>query len=66
LAEEASRNLAAFAPWWNHLARRLVAPCALEHRWGQPVAWLRSAVANFEQTGHDELSATCQTMLRAA
>jgi hypothetical protein len=66
LAEEASRNLAAFAPWWNHLARRLVAPCALEHRWGQPVAWLRGAVANFEKTGHDELSATCQAMLRAA
>ncbi|MGN6795305.1 MAG: hypothetical protein ACTHJW_23190, partial [Streptosporangiaceae bacterium] len=63
LAEGASRNLAAFAPWWNHLARRLVAPCALEYRWGQPVAWLRSAVANFQETGHDELAATCQTML---
>jgi hypothetical protein len=64
LAEEASRNLEAFAPWWNHLARRLVAPYALEHRWGEPVAWLRSAVANFQKTGHDELAATCQTMLR--
>jgi hypothetical protein len=64
LAEGASRNLAAFAPWWNDLARRLVAPCALEHHWGQPVAWLRSAVANFQKTGHDELAATCQTMLR--
>ncbi|HEX2318547.1 MAG TPA: hypothetical protein VHJ18_06155 [Streptosporangiaceae bacterium] len=64
LAEEASRNLAAFAPWWNHLARRLVAPYALEHRWGEPVAWLRSAVANFQKTGHAELAATCQTMLR--
>ena len=66
LAEGASRNLAAFAPWWNHLARRLVAPCALEHQWGQPVAWLRSAVTNFEKTGHHELAATCQTMLRHA
>ncbi|HEX7993663.1 MAG TPA: hypothetical protein VF506_07045, partial [Streptosporangiaceae bacterium] len=64
LAAEASRNLAAFAPWWNHLAHRLVAPCALERRWGQPVAWLRSAVADFEKSGHDELSAACQTMLR--
>jgi len=63
LAEEASRNLAAFAPWWNHLARRMVAPYAVEHRWGQPAAWLRSAAANFEKTGHEELAATCQTML---
>lgn len=59
LAEGASRNLAAFAPWWNHLARRLVAPCALEHRWGQPVAWLEGAVATFRKSGHDELAATC-------
>lgn len=63
LAEGASRDLATFAPWWNHLARRLVAPCAREHHWGQPVAWLRSAVAKFEETGHDELAAACLTML---
>ena len=63
LAQGASRNLAAFAPWWNNLARRLVAPCALEHRWGQPVAWLRSAVASFQKSGHDELAASCHTML---
>jgi hypothetical protein len=63
LAEGAGRNLAAFAPWWNNLARRLVAPCALEHQWGQPVAWLQSAVASFKKTGHDELAAACQTML---
>ncbi len=66
LAEGASRNLAAFAPWWNNLARRLVAPCALEHQWGQPAAWLRSAVANFQKSGHHELAATCRTMLRDA
>ena len=64
LAERASRNLSDFAPWWDHLARRLVAPCALEHRWGQPVAWLRSAAANFRKTGHDELAVSCQAMLR--
>src|SRR5262249_7727439 len=44
LAERASGDLAAFAPWWNYLAQRLVAPCALEHGWGQPVAWLRAAM----------------------
>jgi hypothetical protein len=64
LAERASRNLATFAPWWDHLARRIVAPSALEHRWGQPVGWLRSAAANFRETGHAELAASCQAMLR--
>ena len=66
LAEGASQDLAAFAPWWNHLARRLVAPCALEDRWGQPVPWLKSAAANFKETGHHELTAACQAMLRDA
>ncbi len=66
LAERASRNLTAFAPWWNHLAQRLVAPSALEHRWGQPVTWLRSAAANFRQTGHDELASTCDKLLNHA
>ena len=40
------------APWWNHLARRLVAPAALKDGWGQPVSWLREATAEFEASGH--------------
>ncbi len=42
---------APFAPWWNHLARRLVAPAALADGWGEPVAWMREAAAGFEATG---------------
>lgn len=66
LAERAGRDLAAFAPWWNDLARRLAAPCALEHDWGQPGAWLRAAIANFEQSGYAELASACRSILRGA
>ncbi len=37
LAEEGKTRLAPFAPWWNHLARRLIAAAALQDGWGQPV-----------------------------
>ena len=66
LAERASGDLAAFAPWWCHLAHRLVAPCAIEDGWGQPAEWLRAAIANFQQNGHDELASACRSILRRA
>src|SRR5215472_2394924 len=36
LADEGMARLLPFAPWWNHLVRRLVATSALEDGWGQP------------------------------
>jgi DNA-binding CsgD family transcriptional regulator len=66
LAEEGKVRLAPFAPWWNHLARRLVAASALEDGWGQPVAWLREATADFEATGHARLASGCRGLLRKA
>ena len=66
LAERASADLAAFAPWWTCLAQRLVAPCALEHGWGQPVAWLKAAITNFDGNGHEELASACRSMLGRA
>lgn len=66
LAAEGSSWLAPFAPWWNHLARRLVAPAALRDGWGEPVSWLRDAAAGFEATGHDRLAAACRGILRRA
>ncbi len=33
------------------LARLLVAPCALRDGWGEPAAWLREALAKFEDLG---------------
>jgi DNA-binding CsgD family transcriptional regulator len=66
LADEGSAWFAPFAPWWNRLARRLVAPAALRDGWGEPVAWLRDAAAGFESTGHDRLAAACRGILRKA
>jgi len=66
LAEEASAHLASYAPWWNHLARRLVAPAALEDGWGKPAAWLREAAAEFQATGHPRLVSACRGILRRA
>lgn len=66
LADEGSVWFAPFAPWWNRLARRLVAPAALRDGWGEPVAWLRDAAAGFELTGHDRLAAACRGQLRKA
>ena len=66
LADEGSAILAPFAPWWNHLARRLVAPAALNDGWGSPAAWLREAAAEFQATGHTSLASACRGMLRRA
>jgi DNA-binding CsgD family transcriptional regulator/tetratricopeptide (TPR) repeat protein len=66
LAGEGSAHLAPFASWWNHLARRLVAPAALRDGWGQPVAWMREAAADFEVTSHDALASACRGVLRRA
>jgi DNA-binding CsgD family transcriptional regulator len=66
LAGEASAQLAPFAPWWNHLFRRLVAPAALREGWGEPVAWLREAASDFDATSHDRLASACRGLLRRA
>jgi DNA-binding CsgD family transcriptional regulator len=66
LAEQGRTTLTSFAPWWNHLARRLIAPAALQDGWGQPVGWLREAAAEFEVTGHSRLASACRGLLRKA
>ncbi|HUD77645.1 MAG TPA: AAA family ATPase [Streptosporangiaceae bacterium] len=66
LAQEGSVTFAPFAPWWNHLAQRLVAPSALADGWGQPAAWMRDASASFDASGHDRLAAACRGILRKA
>jgi DNA-binding CsgD family transcriptional regulator len=66
LAEEGAALLRPYAPWWNHLARRLVAPAALRDRWGQPVAWLREATREFEASGQSRLASACRGILRRA
>ncbi len=66
LANEGSAQLAPFAPWWNHLFRRLVAPAALRDGWGEPVAWLREAASDLDASGHDRLASACRGLLRRA
>jgi DNA-binding CsgD family transcriptional regulator len=66
LAEEGASYLRPFAPWWNHLARRLIAPAALAGGWGQPLSWLREATAEFEMSGHSRLASACRGLLRQA
>jgi DNA-binding CsgD family transcriptional regulator len=66
LANEGATHFAPFAPWWNHLVRRLVAPAALQDGWGEPIAWMREASVEFEATSHDQLAAACRGILRRA
>jgi DNA-binding CsgD family transcriptional regulator len=50
------------------LARLLVAPCAHTDGWGDPgapAAWLREALANFEELGLLNFAGQCRTALRA-
>jgi DNA-binding CsgD family transcriptional regulator len=55
-----------FAPWWNNLARRLVAPSALQDNWGSPVGWLQEAATGFDASSHHQLAAACRGILRQA
>jgi DNA-binding CsgD family transcriptional regulator len=66
LAEEGAAHLGTFAPWWNHLVRRMIAPSALAGGWGQPLSWLREATADFEMSGHSRLASACRGLLRQA
>jgi DNA-binding CsgD family transcriptional regulator len=66
LAEEGREYFAPFAPWWNNLARRLVAPAALEDGWGEPARWMREAAAEFDASSHERLASACRGILRRA
>jgi DNA-binding CsgD family transcriptional regulator len=46
------------------LARLLVAPCARRDGWGEPAAWLREALASFEDLSLDRFASQCRTALR--
>ncbi|HVB41728.1 MAG TPA: AAA family ATPase [Streptosporangiaceae bacterium] len=64
LAEEGRALFLRTAPWWNHVLRRLVAPAAIQDRWGEPVAWLRDAIPDLDSSGHDRLATACRGILR--
>jgi DNA-binding CsgD family transcriptional regulator len=52
--------------WNRQLGRRLVAEAALADGWGEPVSWLREALAYFEQRADDPIAGACRSLLRKA
>ncbi len=66
LARAGTAHFAPYAPWWNHLARRLVAAHALRDGWGEPVEWMREAAHEFDAMSHRKLAASCRGVLRRA
>jgi DNA-binding CsgD family transcriptional regulator len=65
LASSADEQLAEF-PWFRQLARRLVGEAAVADGWGDPIPWLREAMAYFEARGSDRVAAACRSLLRKA
>jgi len=64
LAEQAAELFARYAPWWNHLVRRLIAEDAIRDGWGSPAAWMRDATREFDANGQDRLASASRRMLR--
>jgi DNA-binding CsgD family transcriptional regulator len=52
--------------WNRQQARRLVAEAAITDGWGDPVAWLREALAFFDQRGEERIASACRALLRKA
>ncbi|HUG29696.1 MAG TPA: AAA family ATPase [Candidatus Limnocylindria bacterium] len=61
----AERALEPF-PFYRALGIRLVAPAAIEDRWGMPGAWLHDALEFFDAAGHDRVVAAIRGLLRRA
>ena len=50
--------------WMRDLGHRLLAEAALADGWGDPVPWLRDALARYEECGDDRLASACRSLLR--
>ncbi len=64
LADEGDERFRPYAPWWNHLVRRLVVEDAIKDGWGNPATWMREATREFDATGHRRLATACRGVLR--
>ena len=62
----ADAEMGPLVAWYRQYARRLAAEAALADGWGEPVAWLREAVAFFAARGEQPVAAACRALLRAA
>jgi DNA-binding CsgD family transcriptional regulator len=56
-------DVSARYPLARHLGLRLIAPVAVDHGWGDPVAWLRTAESYFHDAAPD-VAYACRTLLR--
>ena len=65
LIASADPDMAVF-PFFHHHAQRVVAEAALDDGWGEPVTWLRSALAFFEAEEMEALARTCRSLLTRA
>ena len=65
LVASAAPDLEPF-PFFHHHAQRVVAEAALDDGWGEPVTWLRSALAFFEAEEMEALARTCRSLLTRA
>ena len=52
--------------WHRNTGRRHLAEAALEDGWGDPVGWLREALAFYEHHDDDPLASACRSLLRRA
>lgn len=52
--------------WCLHHIHRVVAEAALRDGWGDPVAWLREALAWLDAHGQDRAASSCRSLLRQA
>lgn len=52
--------------WLRQLGRRLLAEAAAADGWGQPVPWLRQALAFFDDRGEQRIASACRSLLRKA
>ena len=64
LADEGDERFRPYAPWWNHLVRRLIVEDAIKDGWGNPATWMREATREFDATGHRRLATACRGVLR--
>lgn len=53
-------------PYFRHMARRLVAECALADGWGDPHRWLAEDMAWFAARGLEAPARACRTLLRGS
>jgi DNA-binding CsgD family transcriptional regulator len=66
MAEAGRQYYLGCAPWWNHILHRLIATAALHDGWGEPVAWLREAAADLDDSGFALVASACRGILRKA